>query len=149
MYRSKTRRRFEKGDKVLSIYQNLGIGVISSITNQKKCYINYYGYFVEDVTQYIPYAKIHFGNDNIELPIGSIISFAQVEKYESLETGDMVVFGKIKKAIGIVLSNLPRKKTKNGINVTNRAVYVLVDGLKKKLSIRQEIISIQKASECI
>lgn len=153
MYRPKSQRRLSKGDRVRPIkgsFMLLGDGVVEKVgihTHRSlQPLLNVDSDELEMVEEDILTAEVRFDDGTVaRMPLHALVTCHQAELYESLEEGDFIVFGKSKRAAGIVLSNLP-KKIPGGIT---RSVSVLEDGIKRNLSIEREIISVQRARDYI
>ena len=156
MYRATSQRRFKKGERVLALkgyYFKFGLGTIKKIgIHLHRAEIPLLPFEEGDceiVEDRIPSALVAFDCDQKAriLPLALLISYDQLQTYESLHPGDFITFGHKEPKQAVVISNEPKRETKNSIPRVKRSVYILVDGIKRKLRIEQKILSVQRAKD--
>ena len=135
MYRPLTSRRLNVGDSV-RLVRDASAGICTILDVWQSLSVE--SYMVSMVT-----VRTLDGIEK-QIPLSDCIKDSQVALYESLEPGDLIVYGKRKRAHALVLDNR-LKRFKRGI--TLRVVSVLEDGIKHDLSIRQEIIQVRRARD--
>ena len=99
----------------------------------------------EWLTEHVAYASVEFvgGHENVRL--SDIIDERQVSAYDSLRAGDFIVYGKKKNARAIVMNVLPRLSKHP--NACKNRVIVLDNGVKRTLSVKQCIMSVQHITD--
>lgn len=133
-------KRFRRGDNVRCLHDpSLGIGCILAIATDVT--VIYLGKN-EWVTEYVPYASVSFGSHEQNIPLKELIRDERVALYESLRPGDFITFGKVKRARALVLRVEPRRGRRP--YVTALRVVILTDGIKRNLSVKQDVTIIQR-----
>ena len=97
----------------------------------------------EWMTEYVPFASVTFETCEKRVPLKELIKEKRVRLYESLRPGDFIVFGKLKQARALVLHVFERRR-RGRPYVTDIRVLVLEDGIKKSLSVQQDVTVIQR-----
>lgn len=99
----------------------------------------------------VPVALVRFdGHDQLHhVRLSELVKDRQIELYDSLESGDLVVYGSQKMACGLVLENVRKRQMRTNVAATDRRVMVFENGSKKLLPLGQEIIRIQRARDFI
>lgn len=135
-----TRWKFGPGDRVVSLKNpTLGVGTVMGVAVDV---LHVYVGRNEWVLDYTTYATVTFDDRAVDVKLSDLVSESQVNAYDSLVAGDLVVFGKKKMARGLVLRVLPHRGRRP--HVTRGRVIVIVDGSKMTLPVRCEIVEVHR-----
>lgn len=121
----------------------LGEGVVLHIESDRT--IIYLGHN-EWLTEFVRFAVVEFAHGRENVLLKDLIMSEQVRIYESLRPGDFIVYGKRKQAPAIVLQVATRKRTRRPY-ISDVCVIIIEDGIKKRLSLRREIVSVKRVLE--
>lgn len=132
---SSIQQRFKVGDEVfdLSTSDEFNVGTIEDISCLDVVVMS-------GEIDVVTHACVKFTDCSRFIPLNKLVSKTQIELYESLCIGDLVVYGKKKYACGIVI-DIVKKKSKRR-SITKHTVYVLEGGVKKQLQYLTKIISV-------
>ena len=136
-------RRFKRGDRVRCLRDpSRGEGVVEHVGVETT--LIYLGRN-EWLTEYVPFATVAFNAIRLDVRLDDIVKSQQVELYESLQPGDLVIYGKRKQARGIVIQ--VKKRRGRRPYVTDHSVIVVEGGSKKSLPLRHDILIIRRVTE--
>lgn len=120
----------------------LGMGVIRLIDIDEM--IIYIGKN-EWIHDRVIYAVVAFKTCEKNLKFDDLIHASQVDLYNSLNTGDLIIHGKKKNSPALVVGTTFNKRLHN--KVIKQNVWVLENGIKRLLHVKSDIIEVQKAND--
>ena len=137
-------RRFRRGERVRCLHDpDMGVGRISSLGTETM--VIYLGQN-EWMAEYAPFASVSFDTGECQIPIKELVRDRSVRLYESLRPGDLLVVGRVKQSRVLVMGVVKRRRTGRQY-VTPARVVILEDGMKRSLSVKQDVKVIQRMTD--